>query len=489
MVAGTHSGVGKTTVAVGLMAAYTRAGRRVGAAKVGPDYIDPGYHQLAVGRPSRNLDVFLSGPDGVLAAAAAAARGADLLVVEGVMGMFDGIPRELAAGEGSERPDGSAVPDGSGAHVGSEAHGSPSPGSTAHVAELLAAPVLLVVDASSLGESVAAVVHGYSSWLGGPRVSGVVLEKVGSASHEEMLRRALEPLGVPVVGVLPRDEDLRWRDRHLGLIPVVEAPAGVKASIDRLATMVAERFDLDEIFALASEAPPLPTPVLPSPRPGGSCRVAVASGPAFSFYYHGNREALESAGAELVEFDPLSDRLPDCDAVVAGGGFPEVFAERLSENAPLLEDLRAAHRRGVVFWAECGGLLWLCESLDGVPMAGLIPARARMTDRLTLGYRLAVTRRDSPFGPAGTLLRGHEFHYSVVEPSGDGLEMRSRLGAGVGGWVADRVFASYLHMDLSSRPELAERFVGTATRSRPSDAHGGDAHGAGRRVGSRTDVC
>jgi cobyrinic acid a,c-diamide synthase len=273
-----------------------------------------------------------------------------------------------------------------------------------------------------------------------------------------MLRRALEPVGVPVLGALRRDDAFTWRDRHLGLVPVVEQADAIRRSLGRLAEAVAASVDLDAVLALASTARPMEAapPVLPVR--GGHARVAVASGAAFDFVYRDNLEALEAAGAELLPFDPLTDAaLPDgTEAVYAGGGFPEVFAPALAENLPLLEDVR---RRDVVIWAECGGLLWLARSLDGHPMAGLVEADAHMTDRLTLGYRRAVLVADGPLGPAGAELRGHEFHYSTVEPAGTGLALHGRGGSMAGGFVGPRLFASYLHLHLGGDPASASRLV------------------------------
>jgi cobyrinic acid a,c-diamide synthase len=436
VVAGTHSGVGKTTVATGLMAALRARGLRVAPAKVGPDYIDPGYHALATGRPGRNLDAWMCGPEAVAPLAGRAGRDADVLVVEGVMGLFDGA-----------------------------ADGTPS--STADVAGLLDAPVLLVVDASSMSSSVAAVVHGFATLDPGVTLGGVVLNRVGSPGHEAMLREALEPVGVPVLGALHRDDALTWRDRHLGLVPVVEHPERVGAALDRLAALVAEGCDLEAIELLARTAPerPVADPALPSPV--GTARVAVAAGAAFSFGYPDNLEALAAAGADIVPFDPLHDpTLPaGCDALVAGGGFPEVYAEGLAANRPLLDDLRARIDGGLVVWAECGGLLWLADRLGAHAMAGVVATEARMTERLTLGYRTATTTTASPLGPPGTALRGHEFHYSTVEPAGTALDLEGRLGRGPGGFAGPRLLASYLHVHLGAAPHLAEAFVRTASSS------------------------
>jgi cobyrinic acid a,c-diamide synthase len=434
VVAGTHSGVGKTTVATGLMAALRRRGSSVAAAKVGPDFIDPGYHALATGRPGRNLDPWMCGDGAMAALAGRAAAGADVLVVEGVMGLFDGAADNR-------------------------------PASTASVATLLGAPVVLVVDVSGLSGSVAALVHGYGSWDPALRVAGVVLNRVGSDSHEAMLRAALAPLGLPVLGALRRDDALRWRDRHLGLVPVVEDEPRLRRSLDVLAETVERRCDLDALVALARSAPPRVAPEPPRARPSGRARVGVLGGRSFSFSYPDNLELLEEAGAEVVSMDPeADDRLPPAiDALYAGGGFPEVFAARLAANRPLLDDVASRVAAGLVTWAECGGLLWLARSLDGHRMAGALPADTRMTDRLTLGYRQSRPLVDTPLAPAGAELRGHEFHYSECLPGGDALEWRGREGGGRSGFASPTLLASYLHLHLAADPGLAERFVAVSS--------------------------
>ena len=432
VIAGTHSGVGKTTVATGLMAALRRAGHRVGAAKVGPDFIDPGYHAIAVGRPSRNLDIWMSGTEAIAPLAARAGADVDLLVIEGVMGLFDG------AGDGT-------------------------PSSTADVARLLDAPVILVVDAASMSQSVAALVHGFATLDPQVRVAGLVLNRVGSPGHETLLRDALGPSGIPVLGVLMRDDRLVWRDRHLGLIPVAERGDDVAASLDVLAEMIAASCDLRAIARLAATAPPRQAAelVMPSPVAGQPLRIAVAAGPAFSFTYPDNLEALTAAGAELVPFDPCVDVLlpPDVSGLVAGGGFPEIYAAELSANTPLLADVHRRVTSGLVTWAECGGLLWLCEQLDGNQMSGVVHARSTMTPRLTLGYRTATSTVATPLGPSGLVVRGHEFHYSTTDPAGDLFNLVGRHGAGCGGFGNDRMVASYLHTHIGARPDIAESFV------------------------------
>jgi cobyrinic acid a,c-diamide synthase len=432
VIGGVSSGVGKTTVATGLLAALAQRGTRVAAAKVGPDFIDPGYHALACGRPPRNLDPWLCGPESMVPLAARAATGADLLVVEGVMGLFDGA-----------------------------ADGSPS--STADVARLLDAPVVLVVDAAAMSSSVAAIVRGYRDHDPSVRVAGVVLNRVASDAHELLLREAIEPLGLPVVGCLHRDDALVWRDRHLGLVPVAEQPEAVRRSLERLAGAVAARFDLATVDAIARSAAPVPASQVVMPQRVGSCTIAVASGSAFTFGYTDNLEAFEAAGATIVPFDPTLDPAlpPSIDGLLVGGGFPEVYGEQLAANVSLMADTARRVANGLPTWAECGGVLWLARELDGRPMVGALPARARLGDRLVLGYREGITMVDSPIGPAGTAVRGHEFHFSTCAPSGDAVELSSRFGCGTDGFATSTLLATYLHHHAGGDPSLVSAFVGT----------------------------
>ncbi|MGA4848086.1 cobyrinate a,c-diamide synthase [Streptomyces sp. G5(2025)] len=444
VIAAPSSGSGKTTVATGLMAAFAAAGLAVSPHKVGPDYIDPGYHALATGRPGRNLDAYLCGPDLIAPLFAHGSAGCDLAVVEGVMGMYDG-----AAGQGELA-------------------------STAHVAKLLRAPVVLVVDASSQSRSVAALVHGFASWDPEVRVAGVILNKVGSDRHETLLREALEESGVPVLGALRRARQVRAPSRHLGLVPVAERQAEAVESVAALAAQVRQGCDLEALLALARSAPPLPggawDPGAASVSPataGRAPRVAVAGGAAFTFSYAEHTELLTAAGAEVVPFDPLHDeRLPDGTAgLVIGGGFPEVYAPELSANEPLREAVAELARSGAPVAAECAGLLYLARELDGKPMCGVLDAEARMSERLTLGYREAVAVSDSVLAAAGTRTRGHEFHRTVVEPGAGpapawGLHAPERR---VEGFVQHNVHASYLHTHWAARPDAARRFVDRCT--------------------------
>jgi cobyrinic acid a,c-diamide synthase len=444
VIAAPSSGSGKTTVATGLMAAFAARGLAVSPHKVGPDYIDPGYHALATGRVGRNLDSYLCGPELVAPLFLHGARGCDLAVVEGVMGLYDG-----AAGEGELA-------------------------STAHVAKLLRAPVVLVVDASSQSRSVAALVHGFASWDPEVRVGGVILNKVGSDRHEELLREALDSAGVPVLGALRRARQVDTPSRHLGLVPVAERGSAAVDSVGAMAALVSQGCDLDALEALARTAGPLPggstpwTPVCPPAHLQLSAeqrapRVAVAGGSAFTFSYAEHTELLAAAGAEVVTFDPLRDeQLPEGTAgLVIGGGFPEVYAAELSANEPLRKAVAELALSGAPVAAECAGLLYLCRELDGQPMCGVLDATARMTERLTLGYRDAVAVGDSVLAAAGTRMRGHEFHRTVVEPgAGEAPAWGVRTPVRrVEGFVQQGVHASYLHTHWASEPGVARRFV------------------------------
>jgi cobyrinic acid a,c-diamide synthase len=435
VIAAPASGSGKTTVAAGLMAAFAARGLAVSPHKVGPDYIDPGYHALATGQVGRNLDAYLCGPELIAPLFLHGARGCDLAVVEGVMGLYDG-----AAGEGELA-------------------------STAQVAELLGAPVVLVVDASSQSRSVAALVHGFASWDPQVRIGGVILNKVASDRHEELLRDALESAGVPVLGVLRRIPQVDTPSRHLGLVPVAERRAEAVEAVAAMAAQVRDGCDLQALLGLARSAGALPGEAWAPPvAPAGAREVvAVAGGPAFTFSYAENAELLAAAGAEVATFDPLHDeQLPDgTGGLVIGGGFPEVYASELSANERLRKAVAGLALSGAPVAAECAGLLYLCRELDGQPMCGVLDANARMSERLTLGYRDAVAVSDSVLAAAGTRIRGHEFHRSVVEP-GAGAAPAWGVRAPqprVEGFVQQGVHASYLHTHWAAEPGVARRFV------------------------------
>ena len=438
VIAAPASGHGKTTVATGLMAALRRAGHTVSGHKVGPDYIDPGYHSLATGRPGRNLDPHLVGEERLVPLLlhgagvgfdAAASGGADIAIVEGVMGLYDG-------------------------QIGGDGFAS-----TAHVAAVTGTPVVLVVDISHASRSIAAVVHGMTAFDPTVRIVGVILNKAGSQRHADEVVRALEPSGLPVLGVLHRDDGIVAPSRHLGLVPAAERDDAVHA-LDHLSDRIAEAVDLEMVMRLANAAPDLTgQPWEPGLGPVSDRRpvVAVAGGRAFTFRYAETTELLAAAGCDVVTFDPLTDEsLPEGTAgLYLGGGFPEVHAAGLSANAPLRAALLDAVRAGVPTVAECAGLLYLCRSVDGAPMVGALDAEAHMTPRLTLAYRTVVTPSDHLLATAGTEITGHEFHRTVVEPAGD--------------VATDTLHASYLHTHWAGHPEMAERFARGIHRWSSSD--------------------
>jgi cobyrinic acid a,c-diamide synthase len=458
------------------MAALRRRGTAVAPFKVGPDYIDPGYHTLAAGRPGRNLDPVLIGAERIAPLARHGAAGAEVAVVEGVMGLFDG---RIADGAGS----------------------------TAQVANLLGAPVVLVVDCRGQSRSLAALLHGFRSFDAGDdqrvRLAGVVLNRVGSARHEEVLRAAADEAGLPVLGALPRLDALAVPSRHLGLVTAAEHGDAAVAAVHAMAELVAAHVDLDAVAALAEPLPPGPVwnaadavavrsgfahtyapgayvcaePGGPAVPDGPSAPlVAVFGGPAFTFGYAEHVELLAAAGASVVTVDPLRDEAlpPGTAALVLPGGFPEEHVAALAANTPLREAVRALAASGAPVHAECGGLLFLCESLDGAPMCGVLPATAAMGGRLTLGYRDAVAVTTSPLFQAGARTTGHEFHHSTVTPRAGADPAWGWRGGQPEGFVAGGVHASYLHTHPAAHPGAVARFVAAAA-GMPADlpAHTG----------------
>jgi cobyrinic acid a,c-diamide synthase len=451
------SGHGKTTLATGLMAALRARGLGVAGFKVGPDFIDPGYHSLATGRPGRNLDPFLTSQALVaplLVHGATADGPTDVAVVEGVMGLFDG-------------------------RIGGDGYAS-----TAHVASLTRSPIVLALDVSHMTRTAAAIVHGLATFEPGVRVAGVVLNKAASGRHMREVWSALESTGVPVLGVLPRDAGIAAPSRHLGLVPAAERDEAAE-SVALLAERVAEHVDLDQLMAIARSAPELDAAAWdasaalgdaarPAARPGSSARrpvVAVAGGRAFTFRYAETDELLRAAGLEPVVFDPLTaPSLPAGTAgLYLGGGFPEVHAEELSANSALREGIRRVVGAGLPTVAECAGMLYLSASVDGNEMVGAIPGVGSMGPRLTLGYRTAVAPGDSVLGVPGTRVTGHEFHRTTI--SADDADRST----GATAWLLDgtpdgfaldpagtgraTLHASYLHTLWAGHPHLAARFA------------------------------
>jgi cobyrinic acid a,c-diamide synthase len=434
VIAAPASGQGKTSVATGLLAALRSRGRTVSPHKVGPDYIDPGYHTLAAGRPGRNLDPWLVGEELIaplFVHGATTPTPADVAVIEGVMGLFDG-----AAGRGEFA-------------------------STAHVAKLLDAPVILVLDASGVARSIAAIVHGFLTYDPAVRIGGVILNRVGSPRHAELLRDALEPIGVPVLGVVHRRDSLAVPSRHLGLVPAAERSAEARRTVAELGEVIAAGVDLDAVERLARSASPIDAHSPVAAPATATVRVALAAGPAFTFGYAEHPELLAAAGAEVVPFDPTCDETlpPDVAGLVIGGGFPEVHAADLAANEPLRRSIAALATSGAPVAAECAGLLYLARTLDGRPMCGVLDADATMTERLTLGYREAVAPADSSVAAAGTRVRGHEFHRTTCTPHAGSTPAWQWTKAHADGFVARGVHASYLHLHWAGTPAIAPRFV------------------------------
>ena len=438
VIAAPASGHGKTMIATGLLAALRRTGIRVSGHKIGPDYIDPGYHALAAGRPGRNLDPLLVGEHRIaplLLHGARTPEPADLAVVEGVMGLHDG-----AVGRGGYA-------------------------STAHVARLISAPLLLVLDTTAQGRTAAGVVHGLRLFDSSVRIGGVVLNRVGSARHERLLRDAMDEIGVPVLGSVARSRAAVTPSRHLGLIPAAERRVEAEAAIAQLAELITAGVDLDAVTRLAHTAPPLEAdpwdPTTEVTQVGNGVRVAVAGGSAFTFGYAETTELLTAAGADVVTVDPLHDKaLPVGTAgLVLGGGFPEMHAEQLGANESLRADIAAFD--GPIA-AECAGLLYLARRLDGVPMTGVLDVDATMTGSLTLGYREAVAEADSPVAAAGERVMGHDFHRTSTAPMHGEPAAWRYAGDDRGsrhGFASHRLHAAYLHTHWAGHPRAAERLV------------------------------
>lgn len=459
VIAGERSGVGKTTVTLALLAYLCRLHRSantVGQAggqscvqsfKVGPDYIDPMFHSYVTGRPCRNLDPVLTSETYVQSCFARHSQGVSYSLVEGVMGLFDG------------------------------AAGDQDVASTAHVARLLNLPVLLVLDCSRLSRSVAAIAHGYRSFDPRLQVAGVVLNRVGSDRHLDLLKAALAPLAIPILGILRRQDDITLPDRHLGLVPTDELTT-LKSRLDRLADLGRTCFDWSQLLPLLDTgaihaSPKIVLPPAPSAPP---LRIAVARDRAFSFYYADNLDLLAHLGAELVPWSPLADRaLPESiQGLYFGGGFPEMFAATLADNQAARQAVHRAIRSNMPTYAECGGLMYLSQQIldfnqQPWDMVGILPTQTQMEPRLTLGYRHATALQDGPLLPSGARVWGHEFHRSglTTHPPMPLYQLRGYTPTSPvvsEGWRSHQVHASYLHLHWGERPDIPTRFLTTCRR-------------------------
>jgi cobyrinic acid a,c-diamide synthase len=448
VIAGTGSGVGKTTLTIGLMAALKRAGRRVQGFKCGPDYIDPTYHTAVTGRVSRNLDSYMLTHDTVKEVYARASRDADISVIEGVMGLYDGK------------------------------NATNNVGSSAEISLLLEAPVLLVMNCQSMARSVAAIVKGFQCFDPRVRIAGVIANKVGSEGHYRIVRDAVEQeCGVPVVGYLKREDEIEIPERHLGLIPSIER-GQLQPFFDRLGDLISSTIDIDRIWELA-ESPIVEAPETGLFRSRGGnptrpIRIAVAKDAAFNFYYQENMELLEAHGADIVYFSPLAgERLPEnVHGLYLGGGFPEEFAETLAAGEAVKQSIRQAVESGMPTLAECGGYMYLTQAIEDTngrryPMLGLVPGFVRMQKKLAaLGYREVTGTEGNFLLGASDLAKGHEFHYSTYVPDSDenriyAYETSGRQGKKQDGYrsVDGNLIAGYVHFHFASQPAMVERWV------------------------------
>jgi len=471
IIAGDRSGVGKTTVTLGILAYLAAASKKVQSFKVGPDYIDPMFHSAVTGLPCRNLDPVLTSPEYVEDCFQLHAQTAEWVVVEGVMGLFDGIYHPESPESLNDY------------------------GSTAHIARILNLPVLLVLDCSSLSTSIAAIAYGYANLDPRVNIVGVILNRVASDRHLELLTMALKSINLPILGVLGRNKAVTIPDRHLGLVPSGEL-AGINHVFSQLADLV-KTFDWDRLLPLMREG-------LTPPSKGGACtprqtsvsktvmsgsssgssqgqtielppasrvRIAVARDQAFNFYYQDNLDLLTQWGAELVFWSPLEeDSIPDdIQGLYFGGGFPEVFAQQLAANQNVLQQLKKLIEAALPTYAECGGLMYLCEQLIDLEqqswsMVGIIPSTVTMKAKLTLGYRQAIALQDSAIVKAQQAITGHEFHRSqlILNSSTPQWQLQgfhqSSLPAPEG-WNIKQVHASYLHLHWGSNQSLAQRFI------------------------------
>ncbi len=436
IIAATQSGCGKTTITVGLLAALKNRGLNVQAYKVGPDYIDTGWHTLALGKPSHNLDTWLVGADKLQKIFAETSRGADISIVEGVMGLYDG--------------------------------GRGGISSTAEISKLLGAPVVLVIDAKSMGTSAAAVALGFREFDKSVNLAGVILNRLGSDTHEKIIAEALDGLGIKIFGAVRRNDDFRLPERHLGLVPTTEHQAG--NVLQNICAAVESQVDVDALIELAKNSAAIEIPARVE-KISPTVKIGVARDAAFNFYYGASLGALERLGAEIVPFSPLDDEhLPAVDGLIIGGGFPEMFAAQLEQNKSLRAEINRAAAAGMPIFAECGGFMYLLRELvdfggKSFSMCGVFDGVATMTNRLqTVGYVSAEILRDCVIGAAGDEIHAHEFHFSTAELSAatEKIFRCRRLRTGreyLAGAARKNVVASYLHVHFAGCESAAEKFV------------------------------
>lgn len=450
VLAGTGSGCGKTTVTLGLLRVLQQRGLSVQPYKVGPDYLDTGWHTAICGTPSRNLDSFMLPAPVLNALFCEQMQQADIAVIEGVMGLYDGFGRD------------------------------PSYCSTAAMAKQLGCPVILLLDGKAVSTSIAAMVMGFQHFDRSLSIAGVIVNRVNSHSHYQLLKTAIEHYcAIPVLGYVPRVEGVALPERHLGLVTARESLVNSQPWCD-FATTLEQTLDIDQLLAVSQLAklPEGAWPELPAEEAGQGLRLALADDEAFNFYYPDNLTLLARTGVEIVRFSPLHDStLPDCQMVWLGGGYPELHAQRLSANTTMLASLRAAHQRGVAIYAECGGLMYLGTTLtdtqgDVYAMADIIPGHSTMGKRLTrFGYCEAQACQPTLLAESGETVRGHEFHYSDFAPEIPAVMACRKVRDGViqqqwqGGWQVANTFASYLHVHFAQRPMMLTHWLAAARKA------------------------
>lgn len=456
VIAGVQSGVGKTTVSLGLMKALSNRGLRVQPFKVGPDYIDPGLHYQACGHTSHNLDNWMGSDKIVQTVFSKHTAASDIAIIEGVMGLYDGVKTARLKG------------------------------STASIAMLLKAPVILVVNAEGMAQSCVALVKGFLDYEPRLHLAAVVLNRAGEY-HRTILKKQLEEeLNIKVIGCLPRHREIFMPARHLGLLPAEENHK-LQSTLNEMADLIEENVDVEAVLKLAGQAGEIPAFGSCSPpvetTAGRGIRIGVARDAAFTFYYQDGLDYLQELGAQIIYFSPINDAyIPEVDGIYLGGGFPEVFLPQLASRTSMLSSIRAAHKKGLPIYAECGGFIYLCQTISDFngrswPGVGIIPAEARMGKSLAgLGYVEVRLFKDSILGSQGDVYRGHEFHYSQVTGLNP-ADAAYSLSGGKGeegrrdGYVQGNLLASYAHLHLRSNPAAARNFLESCCRFKEKGSH------------------
>jgi cobyrinic acid a,c-diamide synthase len=436
IIAGVTSGVGKTSITIGLMHALKKRGYNVQGFKVGPDYIDPSYHTVITNRDSRNLDAWLMGNNGVIKSFINASKDADISVIEGAMGLFDGLS------------------------------GKNDMASTAHIARLLKAPIILVLDASKTARSIAAIAYGFMKFDPRLEIAGVILNNIASEKHAKYCIDALKSINARVLGVIERNKDIRLDERHLGLIPTREEKMRIDKA-KRVAEYISEKLLVDEIIKIVENAKTLDYKVKERKKDRVKVRIGLALDNSFNFYYADNIDRLRMHGAEIIPFSPIKDRLPEVDGLYIGGGFPEILAEELSKNSSIMKDIKDAAYDDMPIYAECGGLMYLAKTITDFDnnrynMVGLFDLEAVMTRRLTLNYTYANTINDSLILPKDNKIKGHEFHHSIIEGiKEEKFAYQLKRGKGIDGnrdgVIINNTLAAYMHIYFNDK--IAKRFV------------------------------